>query len=158
MAASEPKDVMLRITSTQLNEEGEKETIALETPGRAGLRGSVPFLTYEETELTGMKGTRTTLFLHPDHVVLVRTGTHMQRQEYRPGEETHSVCETPLGSLFLTVRTDTVENSVSGGAGRLRLVFTAELAGLLINRNEIVIDVWEDKGIHGSQRGTAADH
>lgn len=158
MAQGEGTAVMLRITSLQIDEQGEEERISLETPGRRGRRGGADFLTYEETELTGMKGTRTTLFLYPDHVVLVRTGTFMQRQEYREGEETSSLCETPLGYLEMRVRTDAIERQREGTKERLSIRYTVELLGLFTHENQIVIDVWEDKGIHGSQRGIAADH
>lgn len=158
MAISGAKDVMLRITSLQEDEQGETERIVLETPGHFGVRRTVPFLTYEETELTGMKGTRTTLFLHPESVSLVRTGTFMMKQEYRPGEETCAVCETPAGLLELAVRTESVENTVGAAGGSLRIVYDVEVRGLFRHRNEILVDVWEEKGIHGSQRGTEADH
>lgn len=152
------KDVMLRITSLQRDEAGETETLSLETPGRFGVRRGVRFLTYEESELTGMQGTRTTLFLYPDAVSLVRTGRFMQKQEYRAGEETESACETPMGALELSVRTDSIEDTVAEGGGRLRIVYDVTLRGLFTHRNEIQIDVWEESSIHGSERGTAADH
>jgi|JFBN01.2.fsa_nt_gb hypothetical protein len=158
MAVSEARDVMLRITSLQQDERGQTEKISLETPGRFGMRNQVPFLTYEETELTGMKGTRTTLFLYPESVALIRTGTYMQKQEYREGEETGSVCETPMGMLELSVKTERIENTVQDGAGRLAIAYEVELKGLFRHRNEIVVDVWEEKGVHGSQRGTEAGH
>lgn len=158
MAVTGARDVMLRITSRQQDERGETETISLETPGRFGVRGRVPFLSYEESSLTGMEGTRTTLFLYPESVSLVRTGTFMQKQEYRVGEEACSVCETPMGMLDLCVRTERIENTVEDGAGRLAIAYAVELRGLFEHRNEIIVDVWEEQGVHGSQRGTAADH
>lgn len=105
-----------------------------------------------------MQGTRTTLFLYPDAVSLVRTGRFMQKQEYRAGEETESACETPMGALELSVRTDSIEDTVAEGGGRLRIVYDVTLRGLFTHRNEIQIDVWEESSIHGSERGTAADH
>ena len=92
-----------------------------------------------------MKGTRTTLFLRPGSVSLVRTGAFMQKIEYRAGEESRSEFVTPFGSADLLVKTETVENTIDGGRGRLRIVYHVNLGGVLRHLNEIVIDVWEDQ-------------
>ncbi len=145
MTAEAAKNIMLRIRSVQRDETGKAEEISLETPGRYGVRNQTPFLTYEETELTGMKGTRTTLFLRPGSVSLVRTGAFMQKIEYCEGEESRSELVTPFGRADLTVKTETVENAVDSGSGRLRIVYHVDLGGVLRQLNEIVIDVWEDQ-------------
>lgn len=145
------KDVMIRVTCVQRDEKGQSETVSLETPGRFGERGGVPFLTYEETEITGMAGTRTSLFFRRGGVDLVRTGKFLQKQEYRMDEETASVYPTPLGPLDLRVRTKEIENTVCGGSGRLRIVYDVELKGFFSHVNELVVDVWEEQGLHGSQ-------
>lgn len=142
---------MLRVASVQRDEAGRPETISLETPGKIGERRGVPFLSYEETELTGMAGTRTTLFLHDDFIALVRTGSFLQRQEFRPGEETHSEFRTPLGLLDVIVRTERVENTISGETGKIRIVYDVEVKNLFCHRNELDIEVWEETGAHGSQ-------
>jgi len=145
------KEIMLRVESVQRDEAGEPETVALTTPGKFGMRGAVPFLSYEETELTGMAGTRTTLFLHKDFIALVRTGRFLQRQEFRAGEETHSEFRTPLGLLDVTVRTERIENTISGGAWQLRVLYDVEVKNLFCHKNELDIEVWEETGAHGSQ-------
>lgn len=152
------KNVMLRITSLQRDETGKAETISLETPGRYGTRGKMTFLTYDETELTGMQGTRTSLLLYPDSVALVRTGKVLQKQEYCEGEETFSVYETPMGVIDMRVKTTSIENTIAEGSGRLRIVYDVELKGLFNHVNELVIDVWEEQGLHGSQGRTEGNH
>lgn len=152
MACGVKKPVMLRVTSLQRDEEGRTEKISLETPGVYGRRGGAEFLSYEETELTGLSGTRTTLLLYPETVSLVRTGKYLQKQEYREGEETASLYATPVGALDLLVRTQSIENSVKNGSGQLRIVYDVELKGLFQHVNELIVDVWEEKGSHGSER------
>lgn len=158
MSVGAHRPVMLRVTSLQRDESGESGTVSLETPGIAGVRGRVPFLSYEETEITGLAGTRTTLLLRPEAVSLVRTGAFLQKMEYRAGEETCSVYATPLGLTELLVRTRSIENSIQDGTGSLRIVYDVELKGFFQHVNELLVEVWEEQGAHGSERGTAAGH
>lgn len=151
MGKESQRDVMLRITSLQRDEMGESETVSLETPGRYGRRGKMTFLTYNETELTGLEGTRTSLLMYPDSVSLVRTGKFLQKQEYCEGEETHSAYNTPLGMIDMRVKTKSIQNTIREGKGQLRIVYDVELKGLFNHVNELVIDVWEEQGLHGSQ-------
>lgn len=50
--------------------------INLITAGRLYRRNGKYFISYEESELTGMEGTRTTLKLEDRQVTMTRTGTH----------------------------------------------------------------------------------
>lgn len=158
MMETTSKNVMLRITSLQRDELGKSETVSLETPGRYGTRGKMTFLTYDETELTGMQGTRTSLLLYPASVALVRTGKILQKQEYTEGEETFSAYETPYGTIDMRVKTTSITNTIQDGRGRLKIVYDVELKGLFNHVNELVIDVWEEQGLHGSQGRTEGNH
>lgn len=135
---------MLRITCVQRDEEGADETIALETPGLLTEEAAGTRIDYDETALTGMEGTHTTLLLSEGRVQLVRSGAFVQQQEYRPGVMTHSTYPTPMGNMDLFVKTDVLENGIRDGAGRLRIVYDVELKKLFHHLNELVIDVRED--------------
>lgn len=103
------KDVMIRVTSLQRNDSGQDEKISLETPGKFGIQKGFSYITYQETELTGMEGTTTSLRFYPDSVNLVRVGKILQQQEYKPGEVTYSQYETPFGTLQMGVHTRGLE-------------------------------------------------
>lgn len=151
----EDKEVMIRVTSRQYDDLKEPETISLETPGRFSVRKDGFSISYEESELTGMEGTTTSLFVYPGVVRLVRTGKIMQTQEYRVGEKTSSHYETPAGSMELSVVTKKLENTIENGSGTLSVVYDVELEGAFFHRNELLIELWED--VNGSKR-TAENH
>ena len=67
-------DVLISITGTQ-RVDGEEETIELTTAGGMEPAGEGWTLTYDESAATGMEGVTTTIRVHPDEVLLERTGS-----------------------------------------------------------------------------------
>ena len=69
------KDVWLSISSKQHFADCDEEQIELETAATLYERGGKYYIAYEESELTGLEGTRTTVKLDGKSVALIRTGT-----------------------------------------------------------------------------------
>ena len=70
------KDALLSIRSTQRFEGCDEEKIDLITQARFYKRGGKFYISYEESELTGLLGTRTTVKIDGDTVTMMRTGTY----------------------------------------------------------------------------------
>ncbi|WP_419499419.1 DUF1934 domain-containing protein [Dialister invisus] len=138
------KQVMIRCKSIQRDERGKAEEVVLETAGVYGEDEDCRYLTYEETSLSGMEGTTTTIRMYGDHVTLSRQGSFLQETEYRPGTVAKSEYITPAGPVEITVSSKEITDMVSGGKGRLRLVYDIEMKGLFSHLNEIIIDVREE--------------
>jgi len=138
------KQVMIRCKSIQRDERGKAEEVVLETPGVYGEDEDCRYLTYEETSLSGMEGTTTTIRMYEDHVTLSRQGSFLQETEYRPGTVAKSEYITPAGPMEITVSSKEITDTVSGGKGQLRLVYDIEMKGLFSHLNEIIIDVREE--------------
>ena len=138
------KHVIINVTSVQRDETGKDEKITLETPGIYGEEGNMRYVSYRETKLAGMEGTTTTLRVYEDHVSLLREGTFLQEQEYRIGKSSKSTYQTRMGPLEVTVVTRSIEDSLTGGEGKVVLTYDVELKGLFNHLNEVVIEVRED--------------
>lgn len=137
------KKVMIACTSLQRDEEGRTEKIVLETPGVYGKTKTYSYVKYEETSLSGLAGTTTTIRMYKDYATLSRTGAFLQETVFRPGTVERSSYMTPMGPVEMITTAHQVENSINKGNGRLRLVFEVELKGLFVHVNEIIIDVRE---------------
>ena len=84
------RHVLLRVETVTRDEEGKEEQISLQVPGISGIREGVPYIQYEESGQAGMEGVTTTITCPEELVILERTGSVSQRQEYRRGETTQS--------------------------------------------------------------------
>ena len=146
------KRVRIRVDTVIRDATGEEETLSLETLGVSGIREETPYISYRETELVGLEGTTTTVHIEENRVILERSGTFLQRQEYKVG------VETPMGILGMKVITRELDISWNNGIGVLRMVYDISVDGLFEHVNEIIIDVREESDFHGNQGTTAINH
>ena len=80
------KDVVIYIRSLYGCDEKDEEAIDFSTDGLYTYDGSTACLTYLETEVTGMEGTRTSVVVTPEKVVVDRDGTVTSRLRQRFNE------------------------------------------------------------------------
>lgn len=91
------KKVMITCTSLQRDEHGKTDRMVLKTPGLYGESPDYRYVTYEETSLSGMDGTTTTIRMYDDRATLSRRGSFLQETIFRPGTVEKSPYMTPMG-------------------------------------------------------------
>lgn len=141
--------VVISVEGTQQDESGEEQRIELVTTGRYYRRHGTDYITYDESELTGLAGTTTLLKVHPEHVVLVRMGTIEQRQEFRLGERNLSTYVTPYGAMNMIVATNGLNIAMIHGLGQITIAYELEIEGRWQSSNRLAITIQEDKKING---------
>ena len=123
------KDVIISITGTQDAPQGEDNTIELVTEGKYCFKDGRGKLTYMESELTGMAGTKTSFTFSPDEVVLSREGTLTSCMIFRQGTmglDTHSIRST-LGEK----------------GGEMEIDYIVDFDHAVVGRNKFKINVRE---------------
>ena len=122
------KNVMLSIRGRQFYEEQEPEVIELVTEGVMEHRGEEWLLTYEESELTGLKGVTTTFSILPGKVVLTRTGALASQMVFQEGVFHDSLYETEFGfSMMITVCAQKVACRLTENGGTVDLTYAIEI-------------------------------
>ena len=74
----------------------EAQTVQIVTEGTMKTEGNTVYLSYEESEVTGMEGTTTTFTVHPERVELVRTGTVQSKMVFEKGKKDVSLYDVSL--------------------------------------------------------------
>lgn len=135
------KEVLLTITGTQRIQEEPPETTKLVTEGVMRCEDGAVELSYEETELTGLTGTRTTFRIEGTRVVLSRTGALESRMVFAVGQEDHSLYDIGYGVLMIAVRAESIRSNVDENGGTLQVAYAIsieeELAGTIEYRIEV---------------------
>ena len=91
------KDVWLTIRSRQHFAGCDEERVNLETAATLYERGGKYYIAYEESELTGLEGTKTTVKLDGKTVTLIRTGTFPSHMVCSEDERHIGLYQTPIG-------------------------------------------------------------
>ena len=140
------KDVTISIFSR--NSAGEDEdSIDFITEGLYSFDGDVACLTYLETEVTGMEGTRTSVMVFSDKVVVDRDGTVTSRMIFQEGVKNAFLYDTPVGSATMHMDTRRILFRFNEHGGELEIDYVLDLEHAFVTRNLFRIEVKELKPV-----------
>ena len=83
----------------------EPETVELVTEGIVYEKEGKTFITYHESEVTGMDGTRTLIKVAPEKIVLTRSGTINSQMIFEAGKRNDSYYDTQYGGFTISIHT-----------------------------------------------------
>ena len=137
------KEVLVTVRGTQTNDLGEKDTIELVTLGNYYLKNSSYYIVYNETEVSGMKGTVTSVKAESKKVTLNRMGASEMKHVFEEGVPDESSYVTSFGQFFSSVLPSKVEVDLTDVGGSINLEYELELDSHKIGYNELCITVKE---------------
>ena len=136
------KNVMLKIRGKQTNLEGEENTIELFTEGKLYTKNGSYYLVYDETEISGMEGSTTTLKIQGKKVSMKRFGSNSSILIFEMGQRHRTEYVTAYGGMTLEVITDKVDVDISEtGKGKINLFYKLNLANDMESDNHLTIDI-----------------
>ncbi len=137
------KDVWVAINSKQLFMDWEDaEEIDLVTAATLYEKDGKYFISYEESELTGLEGTRTMVKLDGKTVTLTRTGSFPSHMFFSEAERHVGLYQGPQGmELTITTHTSKVKNNMGKDGGALVLDYTTEIMGALMGEHHLELVV-----------------
>ena len=144
------KDVIISITGVQNFTQGSDDTVELVTEGKYSYRDGRGELSYMESELTGMQGTRTSFTFGPDEVVLSREGTLTSKMVFREGTKNTFLYDTPYGSTTMGLDTHKIRSSLGERGGDLEIDYIVDFDHAVVGRNKFKINVKERAGVTGN--------
>lgn len=141
MMDSIKKDVVITIVSRQNFEGCEPDQIDLITTGRLYGRNGKFYISYEESELTGMEGSRTTLKIEPKQITMTRTGTFPSQMRFAEHKREVGLYETELGSVAVSTHTSKLTSSIDENGGALAIDYTVEIDASLAGAHRFEMSV-----------------
>ena len=143
------KDVIITMRTVQnCDELDEDNTLDFVTDGSYTYDNNVGCVTYEESEVTGMPGTTTSVFIMPDQVVVDRDGSLTSRMVFKEGEKTSFLYEMPYGSTTLGLDTRKIVQNFNDGGGTAEVEYVIDFARSPVSRNRLTIDVRQTGGLN----------
>lgn len=109
------KTIKLHIRATQSDGMGANDTTEFYTEGSCYEKDGYSCLRYEESEVSGMEGTMTTLEIGEQEAILRRTGAISSSMLFRRGCETQTLYATAFGDIDLSILTEKLDIKVCNG-------------------------------------------
>jgi uncharacterized beta-barrel protein YwiB (DUF1934 family) len=138
------KDVLVQVKGTQTNDIGESETIELITEGTLFIKPKSYYIIYNESAISGLEGTTTSLKIEPNRVTLNRMGTAELKQTFEEGVMNEGCYVTPYGTMIIGVIPSKVEVDLTDLGGSINLEYELQVGRQKISDNLLSITVKED--------------
>lgn len=134
------KSINLYTKASQVDAEGNKNNIEFYVEAAYTEKGGSQYITYKETEVSGMEGTTTTLKITEGSLSIIRFGTYNSRLEFRAGETTYTSYQTPYGTIPLEIKTSRLDiNLKPSEQSIIQLKYNLESGGEPAFTNEMLI-------------------
>jgi uncharacterized beta-barrel protein YwiB (DUF1934 family) len=142
------KHVIISIRGSQGFPEFEEEDgIELITLGRLTREDGDYLITYQESPLTGLDGTTTTLRVADGRVILSRTGPVCSFMVFEQGRRHFSHYDTKEGPLTIGVSARRVKTRLDDAGGQIEVDYEIDVGEALTGENRIRVVVSEP-GVH----------
>lgn len=124
---------------------GESDKMSLVTEGRFTRVDDGYTVTYEESEITGLDGTTTTLRVNKDSVTLIRQGNVDAIMLFEAGKTHLTDYSTDNGNITLGITTRNIDISLGDRGGNIKVDYILEYDRAYGGRNRLNINVSEKK-------------
>lgn len=138
------KEVVVTVVGTQQTDWGDEDTIEIVTLGSYYSKKDCYYIIYNESAISGMEGTTTSLKAEQNRVILNRMGTAELRQVFEKDVLNHGNYVTPYGAMKLTVIPSKVEVDLTELGGSINLEYELAIGNDRISNNKLSITVEED--------------
>lgn len=98
-------------------------------------KDDIYYIVYEETEITGMKGTKTTIKVSKDVVSLIRFGTISSNMTFEIGVKHASSYGTGFGFLDITTEANEIRTNLTEDGGEVYVDYEVEIDGEWVGKN-----------------------
>lgn len=119
--------VILSIRGKQHYMDQEPDVIELVTEGLLAQTDDGWNLTYEESDLTGLKGVTTTFSISADQIVLDRKGSLCSQMVFQEGVFHESLYQMEFGALMVTVCASKVSFDITEKGGTIDLTYAIDI-------------------------------
>lgn len=136
---------LLKLISIQYSEK-DKETTELVTEANYEKEENGDrVISYEESETTGMEGSRLQIRVGEDDLVsIIREGAFQMHLVVHPGRKHYCHYATPFGQFSVGVAAKYMKNELTDEGGRLELRYTVDSGVALLTDNEIIAEIYRD--------------
>ena len=139
---NEKNKYIISIKGLQTYEDDDKDTdISLLTEGSFVFQDGVYFIDYEESELTGLEGTSTSIEVGNNYVSLQRAGTVNTNMLFMKDRKTSSYYNTPYGDMQIDIFTENLNIDISHDGGKINVDYFIDINNLSTGKNNFEIEV-----------------
>lgn len=149
------KDVLIKIKGVSNPQDPDSEVVELTTIGQYYKKQGEYVLSYDESSMTGMEDTKTTVKICDSGVSVTREGKFPSNMLFEKDKQHTTAYSTEYGHLLVSVVTDKIEQKFDEHGGKLFVGYSLDFDHNYVGKNQLTIDVVQ---IIGGSNGTVTIH
>lgn len=134
-------EAKIDIKMKQVLDKVDKDNIEFTTEGKFYEKNGKYYIMYDETEVTGMEGCKTTIKIDGHKVYMKRTGSSNSDFEFEKNKTYHSFYRTPYGIFDMTVKTEKLVIAINEDKAKIQIKYDLDIKDLVKSKNDISIEV-----------------
>jgi len=142
MESDMDKDVLISVTGAQTGGPNGEET-ELITKGRFSRQSGAYYITYDESSVTGMLGTTTTLKVDGGVIALVRHGCVNSQFLFEEGKKHLSYYDTPDGSYAVGIFTRKMDVDIDDRGGEITVGYAVDIENTRFGVSDFHMRIYE---------------
>ena len=118
-----------------------EDLIEVVTPGEFYITEDSFRAEYDESKLSGMEGTHTTILIREKSFDLIREGSTETKMEFKKREITTSLYKTPYGVLGVDIDTIELNIDIDENGGHIHTLYTLAIEGQEAIKTNLTVDI-----------------
>ena len=135
------KDVIITIKGLQSFEDTGDDSVELVTSGRFYEKNGNYYISYKESELTGLGNTTTTVKVEKNKVTVMRFGDLETHMIFEEGKKHISYYDMGFGALTVGISTKSIDKSLSDLGGRMKIDYAMEINNAVAGESALCMDI-----------------
>ena len=119
----------------------DNSDISLTTEAEFQKHDGAYFIDYEESEITGLDGTKTSIEIGSDYVSLSRSGAVNSQMLFMKEKKTSSHYNTPYGSFMIGIYTDNLNIDIDDDGGTVNVGYYLDINNSKTSKNNFEINI-----------------
>jgi len=136
------KNVIISVKGTQ-TANNDENILEFVTEGKYYKEDEAYYVTYDESEVTGMNGTKTTLKVMDGVVTLTRVGSVNSQFVFQQGQKHISYYDTEYGSFVIGILAKEVDVRIDDNGGEIRVGYELEIDNNNTGKNDFYLSIRE---------------
>ncbi len=137
------KNVIISVKGTQTANDQVADILELVTEGKYYKEDEAYYVTYDESDVTGMNGTKTTLKVMDGVVTLMRVGSVNSQFVFQQGQKHISYYDTEYGAFTIGVLANAVDVKIDDSGGEIRVGYQLEIDNNNTGENDFYLSIRE---------------
>lgn len=137
------QEVILKIQTKQIRGKDDEDVYEFVTDAQLAQKKESIYIMYDESELSGMKGTNTTIKVEKNQMSISRKGSNISKMIFKKNQHHRGLYQSQEGSLPMEILTNFIEIPAHERIFENQIVidYDINLAGMFTGKNIMTIKI-----------------